>query len=262
MPMVGMFMGLDGLLGGKPETKLIMRQKTTGIKIRQGSHVSDWERIEERFADSISSPGLVIEDWKEACPIMTRWAVKADPASSDSKKLCLVLEGMPCGNVDLEKLDQGAKKVVHGGTTRTFLLWSTEASWYAPSSKLCTNPGVFIEDKRDPPLTDPFIRLHVQWAMEMSRRRQYVTDARDWFEFLEAPVKVPSPTPLPMGFVFPTGKAIDKNNNRAAVNKNDAKGNEYIFIWFVVGLCLPVALVWTKYPPSLASQHILVCLFV
>ena len=44
---LSMFMGLDGLLGGKPETKLIMRQKTTGIKIRQGSHVSDWETKEE-----------------------------------------------------------------------------------------------------------------------------------------------------------------------------------------------------------------------
>ena len=50
--------GRDGLDSGTPDTILTARQKTTGINFKIGSNVTEWQRIEDQFNDSLASPGL------------------------------------------------------------------------------------------------------------------------------------------------------------------------------------------------------------
>ena len=157
------------------------------------------------FADSLSTPGLTI-DWSNGDPIWTRFAVKASPQSNLDSTLTLVLEGLPLGKVDIDKMSQESKEVINGGTAKTFLLWSCEAQWSAPSQRafLATTPGIYVKNLEHPPVSDPMIRWFVAVTMEMSRRGAYYQEIQGpWFEYLAAPTREPIPEAVPMGFVLP-----------------------------------------------------------
>ena len=46
--------GHDGISGATPETRIMARQRPSGIRIKPGNHVSGWVNIEDRFPDSLS----------------------------------------------------------------------------------------------------------------------------------------------------------------------------------------------------------------
>ena len=193
--------GHDGLEGGSPDIIISGKIKTSAIRINPGSHVSEWTRIEEMFKGSISSPGLSV-NWPDSAPIYVRWSVQANDKSSEVKELNLVLEAMPCGVMEFEKLSNEAKAILKSGAAKTFFLWSAGAMWYRPALEwgMCTTPGVYVKDETL--VTDPLLRYALAFALDRSRRGAY-TEAKDWPEYFAAPYKVPDRTPVPIGFVFP-----------------------------------------------------------
>ena len=199
----GMLQGLDGIKGIQPETILSMRQKTTSIKIKQGTHVSGWTPISQMFPDSLEVPGADA-DWAESDPLQVRWAVKANPDSNSSSKLILALEGIPCSQEELNKLKPASKGVISGGACSTFLLWQKEANWFAPSAEhmLNTMPGIHLKDrKRDRTPTDLEIRLYLNYAKELSRRGKYLS-GEEWPVFWANPQKHAPQTYVPLGVIL------------------------------------------------------------
>ena len=68
------FLGLDNLPAGVPDSVIKVREETSNIKLRPGSNVSIWERLEDRFQGSLATPGTTI-NWMEGNPIYTRYVV-------------------------------------------------------------------------------------------------------------------------------------------------------------------------------------------
>ena len=185
-----------------PETLIKLNYKMTAIKMKPGSHVSTWTRIEDMFQGGISTSIPV--NFKEMSAIFTRWAVKADPESNTEGSLCLVLEGLPCGKMDINKISKEGQEVIHGGGAKVFMLWSEQVSWFSPSPRrqLCTSPGLFVKDKKvSKRITDPIVRWYIGYALDMSRRGDYTT-GEGWYEYLMKPHCVPSPNSVPFGFIL------------------------------------------------------------
>ena len=65
------FHGHDEKAAGTGETVISVQENPENIKIRPGSNVSEWELMEERFRETLSSPGSTIE-WSEGNAIYTR----------------------------------------------------------------------------------------------------------------------------------------------------------------------------------------------
>ena len=97
---------------------------------------------------------------------------------SKVKELNLVLEAMPCGVMQFEKLSNEAKAILKSGAAKTFFLWSAGAMWYRPALEwgMCTTPGVYVKDETL--VTDPLLRYALAFALDRSRRGAY-TEAKD-----------------------------------------------------------------------------------
>jgi hypothetical protein len=59
-----LFFGHDEKLAGRSDTEVKATQDTSLIKFRIGSSVSEWMPIEDRFQDSLTSPGAPIQ-WSQ-----------------------------------------------------------------------------------------------------------------------------------------------------------------------------------------------------
>ena len=65
------FFGLDGKSSGGQDTEIQAKQDPSLIKIRQGTKLSEWELLQEKFQDSLASPGCSIQ-WNEGTAIYAR----------------------------------------------------------------------------------------------------------------------------------------------------------------------------------------------
>ena len=93
---------------------------------------------------------------------------------------------------ELEKLPAEFSSVLNGGVTLTFLLFSVEACWHAPSTRTClfSTPGIFVRDPDSaPPLYDPVVRCFAYHVLDLARRGAN-TDGTDWTEYLASPSKI------------------------------------------------------------------------
>lgn len=64
-------LGKDGKHAGSPKLEIHLVQPATGFKFRRNTHVSDWKPIQEMFADSLSTPGAIV-DWTEGPTVYCR----------------------------------------------------------------------------------------------------------------------------------------------------------------------------------------------
>ena len=131
--------------------RVVARQKMIAIKFKSGSHVTDWAPIEQMFPDSLAVQGLDV-DWTKVDPLWVCWALKASPQSNLEMDLQLVLEALPCGKVEMDKLSRESRSVIKGGAVKTFLLWSVRTFWFQPSAThfLPMTPGIHVNNREDP----------------------------------------------------------------------------------------------------------------
>ena len=203
--------GHSGIARATPDTRICARKRLTEICLKPGKNVSGWLRIEEQFSDSLTISDLE-HNWKEADAIMTRWAVKPSEESNSSSSCTLVLEAAPLGKASLDELPREAKQIMLGGACKSFMVWSTAASWFMPSARthMGTTPGLYIKNKNvDPKPSDTMIRWYMQHILDLARRGSYTT-GEDWPEYLAAPVKLPSLNIVPFALVLEKDPDIAK----------------------------------------------------
>ena len=66
------FRGYDDKSSGTPKTEIRAKVHPSEIKFKAGSNVSEWQLIQDRFRESLSSPGANI-DWSETAGVYTRY---------------------------------------------------------------------------------------------------------------------------------------------------------------------------------------------
>ena len=203
-PLTNDLVPLDMMPENFAELLVLARQRTSAIKFKSGSHVTDWAPIQHMFSDSLDVPGMAI-DWSKIDPVWVRWALKAAPQSNIETTASLVLEALPCGKTDMSNLSRESKSVIKGGAVKTFFLWSMDAAWVSPMPGcfLPMTPGIHLKSTDDPPVTDPMIRWFIANALEMSRRGCYYEASQcNWWDYLAKPTKEPAPLAVPMAFVL------------------------------------------------------------
>ena len=116
-------------------------------------------------------------DWSVGHTIYVRMSVKADLLNNDvgsSPTLAMEAIILPKGET-LEDFPEQTRAVLNSGGCRSFLLWSTGASWYAPSSRsgLITTPGIYDKGGNEN-LSDGIVRWHQATYLDLTRRGSYV----------------------------------------------------------------------------------------
>ena len=121
--------GCENLAIGNPDSVILAKQKTSDLRFRPGSNVTEWMGIEERFASSLSTPGFVV-DWA-ASAILTRFKIEASPESNKDCKVTIKLEAIIFSpDLPYSSVPPEAKEVLVGGAPMTFLLWSIAMKWH------------------------------------------------------------------------------------------------------------------------------------
>ena len=209
---MNVFHGNDGKTAGNAESVVTARETPNNIQFRAGSNVSDWELMEVRFRDSLSSPGATIE-WGEGNAIYTRWRVEAgesnDPQHPEANPI-LALEGLVVKEGSrLDSLPPESKRLLKSGSSLTFLIWRTKAAWRLPSSRchLVTTPGIYVvDDEVFTAPTEHSMRWQLQSVLELSRRGDYMTDTMNWDEYIQSPISMGPRVLVPYCFVVPVSQ--------------------------------------------------------
>ena len=110
-----------------------------------------WEKFEESFRTSLTSPGAVVR-WTEGAPIFTLWKIMADVGTNEpGTKARLMLEGIILKeDKTLENLAPNVKVELKSCRATTLFLWSTDFDWFMPELVLgwITTPGLHVLDAR------------------------------------------------------------------------------------------------------------------
>ena len=186
---VNRFRGLDGL-NVEQDTMVKSLVVPSSIRFRPCSNVTPWVILHEMFPTGLSS--LIDIDWDAGNTIYGRFSIKADPKTNNiDGTLTVALEALilPRGEV-IEDYPEQHRNVLNSGSCRSFLLWNSEASWYAPSSRsgLVTTPGIYDKGGNSC-LSDSVIRWHQASYLDVTRRGRYC-EAEDWYAYLAAPYMV------------------------------------------------------------------------
>ena len=169
------------------------RQTLSALLFKPGTNYTVWEPLQSRFQDSLQVSGVDSIDWESGAIIETRWKISPCAETNGPGKVKLILEAIVLERgQELERLPPEARSVFHGGAAMTFLLFSTELAWYAPSKRsgLFTTPGLYVRDaETSPALSDPVVRLFAYHAPDLARQGGH-TDGSDWATYLVAPLKM------------------------------------------------------------------------
>ena len=92
----------------------------------------------------------------------------------------------------MDNLPSTHREVMKSTACNSFLLWSTQVSWYSSreATGLLTTPSIILPDTREGTLPgDPIIRFYVQRVAEQSRKGGYAS-GKEWEEYWNNPYKV------------------------------------------------------------------------